>query len=62
MTKLVYKQIQQLNYKKETACNFKATRSLAIGFFVCFLDYFTNLNQITEEPLDVKLQIYGCAQ
>ncbi len=42
MTKLVYKQIQQLNYKKETACSYEVTRCLAIGFFVCFPDYFTS--------------------
>ncbi len=30
MTKLVYKQIQQLNYKKETACSFEAIRCLVI--------------------------------
>lgn len=30
MTKLVYKQIQQLNYKKETACSYEVTRCLAI--------------------------------
>ena len=30
MTKLIYKQNLQRNYKKETACNFKATRCLVI--------------------------------
>lgn len=32
MTKLVYEQIQQLNYKKETACNFKLHAVLLFDF------------------------------
>ena len=32
MTKLVYKQIQQLNYKKETACSLKLHAVLLLDF------------------------------
>ena len=45
MTKLVYKQIQQLNYKNKTACSYEVTRCLVILFFCLFpglLDFFEN--------------------
>ena len=36
MTKLVYKQIQQLNYKKETACSLKLH---AVSFYNSAADF-----------------------
>ena len=42
MTKLVYKQIQQLNYKKRQRVAMKLHAVLLFDFFVCFPDYFTS--------------------